>query len=322
MQCLLRLLTRYFSQIGATGAGPQYGSVFLLAIFYLTHFDILGFLPKMTFSSLLFVTSIEMIETWFFKSYKKTSVKSECIVIPIIVVFTFVVGSLQSVALGLAISTFIFVGTFYRSGVVKFIANGLTVHSITERNAEDAAWLDQNGDLIQLLVLQSYIFFGNANSCLSYVNSMFEDPSEDVMRKLTYPLPPLPKYLIIDMTLVSGIDTSSVDVLGEIIQLCYRKQCQVFFTGLTAGRKEVLSLGGVKPSIDKKSANSVLRFPPDMETALSKAEDGLLKRLSPLEEKELRRSRLRTISTSDDGFLYALSEIDKQVRFSYNVFFR
>jgi MFS superfamily sulfate permease-like transporter len=301
-------------KIGAAGALPQYLSLFVLAIFYFTEFTCVEYLPKMTFSSLLFATSIEMVESWFFNSYKKTLVKSEWAVTPIIVVATFLVGSLQSVALGLAISTFLFVGTLNRSGVVKFISNGLTVHSITERNAEDAAWLDQNGDLIQLLVLQSYIFFGNANSCLSYVNSMFEEPPEDVIKNLAFPLPPVPKYLIIDMTMVVGMDTSSVDVFGEIIQLCFKKNCKIFLTGLQPTLKKILSLGGVKPSNDSKSANSILRFPSDIESALCKAEDGLLKSYSQIEEKEMRRSRIRKDAAAGDGFLYALSEIDKQVR--------
>jgi MFS superfamily sulfate permease-like transporter len=241
-------------------------------------------------------------------------VKSEWAVTPIIVVCTFVVGSLQSVALGLALSTFIFVGTLNKHGVVKFIATGLTVHSITERSAEDAAWLDQNGDLIQLLVLQSYIFFGNAYSCLSYVNSMFEELPEHITKKLSFPLPPFPQYIIIDMTLVSGVDTSSVDIFGEIIQLCFRHKCQVYLSGLNNNLKNVLCLGGLKPSIDKKSPNSMLRFVPELETALSQAEDGLLKSMSYLEEKELRRIKIRANSSADDGFLYALKEIDKQVR--------
>lgn len=300
-------------KIGASGAFAQYGSLFLLAIFYLTQFTIVGFLPKMTFSALLFVTSIEMIETWFLSSYRKTIVKSEWVVTPIIVVATFLVGSLQSVALGLAISTFLVVGTLNRSGVVKFISNGLTVKSITERNAEDAAWLDQNGDLIQLLVLQSYIFFGNANSCLSYVNSMFDDPAEAIMKNLQFPLPPLPKYVIIDMTLVVGMDTSSVEVFGEIIQLCHKNMCRVFLTGCHKSLKEILSLGGVKPSTDSKSANSILSFPSDIESALCKAEDYLLKNVSHLEEKERRVSRIRKNSSACDGFQYALMKIDEQV---------
>lgn len=42
--------------------------------------------------------------------------KVEWLVVPIIVVFAFVVGLLNAVFLGIAMSTFIFVATFFRSG--------------------------------------------------------------------------------------------------------------------------------------------------------------------------------------------------------------
>jgi Sulfate permease and related transporters (MFS superfamily) len=143
---------------------------------------------------------------------------------------------------------------------------------------------------------------------------MFEELPEHITKKLSFPLPPFPKYIIIDMTLVSGVDTSSVDIFGEIIQLCFRHKCYVYLSGLNTSLKNVLTLGGLKPSMDKKSVNSVLRFMPELDSALSQAEDGLLKSMSYLEEKELRRSKIRSNSSAEDGFLYALKEIDTQVR--------
>jgi len=46
------------------------------------------------------------------------------------------------------------VQAFFRSGVVKFVANGITIRSTIERPFNSAKWLDQNGELIQVLVLQ------------------------------------------------------------------------------------------------------------------------------------------------------------------------
>jgi CRP-like cAMP-binding protein len=221
-------------------------------------------------------------------------------------------GSLQSVGVGLIFSTFLFVRTMNKTGVVKYITNGLMIHSTTERNSDDSAWLDQNGDLIQILVLQSYIFFGNANSCLGYVSSMFEDLPENVVKNLSYPLPPLPKYLIIDMTLVSGLEVSSVDIFAEIVQICFRNKCRVMFTGVSPRLRYQFTLVGLKPTSDKTSANSYLRFSNNLEDALCYAEDALLKKMSSLEQKELRNSRIRSNSNADDGFLYALKEIDNQ----------
>lgn len=40
------------------------------------------------------------------------------------------------------------------------MATGITLRSTIERPPRAAKWLDQNGELIQLLVLQNYLFFG------------------------------------------------------------------------------------------------------------------------------------------------------------------
>lgn len=292
------------SKLGATGKAPQYVSIVLILIFYCNRFELVSHIPKITFSSLIIVVSVDMINIWFLTSYKRHADKKEWIVAPILVIFTFTVGMLEAVALGIAISTFIFVGTFYTSGVVKYVGNGLVVHSTIERSAREGDWLDNNGDLVQILVLQNYLFFGNANSLLHYVNTMFEDlPTE----QLDFPLPPMPKYNIFDFTLVTGMDTSAVDVFVEIITTCKNKNCHVYISGLTPHLKYVLSLGGVKPT-----SIPGLRFFPDLEAALGKAEDGLLKFVYRVEDQERARIRIRRMSVDDDGFEYALKQIDSQ----------
>lgn len=120
---------------------PQYGSVALLAFFYLTDFQMVCYLPKPAFSCLLVLAFLDMIKTWIVQSFRKTRKKAEWAVGPFIVVLTFVFGMLNAVFIGVGISTFIFVASFYRTGVVKFIANGLTMRSTVERNRKDSDWL-------------------------------------------------------------------------------------------------------------------------------------------------------------------------------------
>jgi hypothetical protein len=111
-------------KLGAKGLAPQYCSLPFLLYFYLTNFTLVQYIPKMAFSSLLVLSSIEMLSTWFFKSYFKIEDKLEWLVAPLIVSLSFALGPLQAVGLGIAISTFIFVSSFFKSGVVKFMANG------------------------------------------------------------------------------------------------------------------------------------------------------------------------------------------------------
>ena len=294
-------------KIGARGKSPQYGSIVLLVFFYLNKFELVGYFPRIVFSTLLFISSMDLLNNWFVLSYNKTADKGEWLIVPILSLFAFVVGVLPAVAFGMALSTMIFVGSFYKSGVVKFIATGMTVHSTTERNVDDAEWLDQNGDLIQVLVLQNYLFFGNANSVKNYVASMFST-RESAYEHST----PSPKYLIIDFSLVTGMDTSSVEIFSDIVTLCYERKCQVFLAALSPSLSYVMKRGGVKPSSDVMSKYSILRLPPTLESALMKAEDGLLKFVLKTEEREMIHVHERSRNAVNDGFLHALTLIDQK----------
>ena len=94
------------------------------------------------------------------------------------------------------------------------------------------------------------------------MNSMFEEP-EDV--PFDFPLPPIPKFIVLDFAIVTGIDTSTVDVFSEIIEMCNSNGCTVYMSGLSPTIKSVLAFGGVTRSTKKK-----LVFFLNMELALGK----------------------------------------------------
>ena len=150
-------------KLGAGGLAPQYGGTVLLFCFYVSNFALVRYIPKPAFTCLLVMCSLDMFVSWFIDSYKKTKSVYEWIVCPVIVLLSFVLGQLTAVAAGVALSTFIFVAHMNQSGVVKFLASGLTIRSTIERSAVDSEFLDQKGDLIQVCVLQSYLFFGNCH---------------------------------------------------------------------------------------------------------------------------------------------------------------
>ena len=235
-------------------------------------------------------------------------------VVPLIIVLSFSVGLLSAIFVGVAFSTIIFVGSFYRSGVIKYLANGLSLRSTIERGYRESVWLDQNGDLIQVLVLQNYLFFGNAQSLLAYIMTMFDVSDEEASQyeDLAIPLPPSPLYIIMDFTIVSGMDTSAIDLLRETITLCKNNRCKLFVSGMSSSLRSNVVYAGVKPD------GMIFYFQPDLEAALGKAEDGILDSVFHVKEQTehdvgLRR-RARALSNADDGFRYALDKIDEQVR--------
>ena len=162
-------------RLGAEIKPPQYGSCLLVLLFYFTDFSLVQYIPKPAFSCLMVLAGLDMTRTWLIGSYFKTRSKAEWMVTPLLVILAFAVGILNAIFLGIACSTFLFAANFYRAGIVRFVGSGLTLRSTVERGLREATWLEQHADWIQILVLRNYLFFGNAQSALEYIKTMFED---------------------------------------------------------------------------------------------------------------------------------------------------
>lgn len=301
--------------LGAEGMEPQFGSLLLLVLLYVTDFSVVEYIPKPAFSSLMVLAGLDMLRTWLIESFYKTKEKIEWLVAPTLVVLALAIGFLNAVFVGVALSTFLFVGSFYNAGTVKFVGNGLNLRSTVERGISENTWLTSNGDWIQILVLQNYLFFGNCQSVQHYVSTMFDDQFDQENPELNVMLPPIPKHLIIDFTLVTGMDTSAVDLFSEVISLCQLHKCQLYLAGVSPAMRKTLAYAGVKPTSDRRFHWSF-----DLESALAKAEDKLVSEVFHLEEKDQlessarrqKRSESIDLRNTDDGFLYALHKIDEQ----------
>jgi len=296
--------------LGAEDLAPQIGSVLLLLSFYLTDFQIVGYIPKPAFSSMLVLSFFDMVYTWFFKSFKKTKDKVEWMVVPAIVVCAFALDLLSAVFFGIAFSTFIFVGAFFRSGVVKYVANGKIINSTIERpNSTMSQWLNENGDRIQVICLQNYLFFGNASSIYTYVFELFQSSEDDrasfVKRKS--------RFLILDLTLVTGMDTSAVDVFSQIKNLCEASNCKLFMAGMSKDIRSILALGGFTPDTGVRSKRKV-RFFARLDAALGKAEDILLESDydDQLDRVPSHPGMRRLMRRKESGFQTALRYIDTE----------
>jgi hypothetical protein len=249
--------------------------------------------------------AVDTLVVWFISPFKKTQEIAEWLVVPFIVLFSLIVGFLNAVFLGIAISMFVFVASFFRIGVVKYNASGLEIRSRVERPMAQSMWLDDNGDLIQVIVLQNYLFFGNANGIRNYIETMFEEVDEMESRRLDFSLPPTPKVVVVDMSLITGMDTSTMDIFGEIKDLCTENDAKLFLCGLSDRMKRGLALGGVKQETGPRSRR-VVRFFSDLDKALGSAEDDLL------ETEMVENFKNPSVSGSKtSGFRYALDQIDE-----------
>lgn len=194
-----------------------------------------------------------------------------------------------------------------RSGVVKFAASGASVRSTIERSPIVSLWLDQNAEQIQILVMQNFLFFGNASLLNSYVVGMFADAAYDLDPLLEAPSP---KIIIVDLALVTGMDTSAVDVFSDILSTCVKNDCKLFMSGVSPRVQKVMYLCGVRPDSILCRSQRRLRFFSCLDAALGKAED-LLIQLGGFEEDIYDAGVV-------DGFLRSLNQIDMQHNIAFS----
>jgi len=84
---------------------------------------------------------------------------------------------------------------------------------------------------LRVLVLQSYLFFGNATSVLNYISDMFGTYKEDNSNQahefeLENSEQDSPKIVVLDFSLVPGMDGSAVDVSQSYVRLSVLITCK------------------------------------------------------------------------------------------------
>eukprot|EP00533_Pseudo-nitzschia_delicatissima_P009297 CAMPEP_0116086564 /NCGR_PEP_ID=MMETSP0327-20121206/4920_1 /TAXON_ID=44447 /ORGANISM="Pseudo-nitzschia delicatissima, Strain B596" /LENGTH=1288 /DNA_ID=CAMNT_0003577619 /DNA_START=153 /DNA_END=4019 /DNA_ORIENTATION=- len=294
--------------IGAGKAAPQYFSVILLLVaFYSSGFELVRFIPKAAFSSLLVLSAVDNTVTWFIEPLSKMDNLIEWSVIPFITMFSLLVGFLNAVILGIGVSTFLFVADFFRVGVVKYDASGLEIRSRIERSLVESVWLDTHGDNLRVLVLQNYLFFGNASSVYGYIETMFEEIPLAESIRLEYPIPPKPLVLVLDLSLITGMDTSAVDVFMDIWRVCKSNDCKLYLCGLSPRLKKTFAKGGMRPDTKGARKSRTLLYFSDLDHGLGRAEDVLIDR----DMGDFANQSLFQLEKGSSGFHVALQHIDQ-----------
>ena len=97
-------------------------------------------------------------------------------------------------AIGIFMATVIFVHSYSQLSVVKSAMDGAEHVSNIDRHKNEQAYLDQHGELIQIFVLQGFVFFGSANQLLEKIKLVING---DRANK---------RFLVIDFNHVDRVD--------------------------------------------------------------------------------------------------------------------
>jgi len=246
----------------------------LTLLFFFIGFGPLAIVPKFVFAAILANTGVVLIMSNLIKPCQ-TLPRGEAIILCVIVFISVTGGKMMAVSAGAVASVMLFVYNWYHAGCIKYEASGLTWHSSVERTELSVEWLEEHGDRIQIVQLQGYLFFGNATQARERVREILEDQAPSALTSTNRNEDQDPvEYVILDLTLVIGLDANALTALDDTAGLCGRTNGVEL---IISGAQEELGNRLKEPS-SGDSLSRVRHFD-DLDEALSYCEDRMLSRV-------------------------------------------
>ena len=182
----------------------------------------------------------------------------EYAVVLVILVGVIVWGFLVGVVIGLVLAVVLFAVSYGRIELVREVAFGETYRSNVDRPASERAELRELSDRVQLLRVSGFVFFGSTNRLLERVRHRMEQAA------------PPPRFLVIDLRRVTGVDSSAVVAFVKVMRLAEAAGSEIVFTGASDPVRAQLARGGVDET------EGLVSFEPDLDRGLQRCEDALL----------------------------------------------
>jgi SulP family sulfate permease len=193
----------------------------------------LGMLPRPLLGGLLLFLGLGFLVEWAYDSRRRLPAAEYAIVWVILLIIA-AVGLLEGVAAGLLIAAVLFIVDYSHTDVVKHALSGATYQSRVERAPAERDLLRHEGQRLEILRLQGFIFFGSANALL-----------ERVRARATSPDQPTLSSLVLDFRAVTGLDSSAVLSFSRIQRLGKADGFPIVLTGLSSSIRRSLERGGI-----------------------------------------------------------------------------
>jgi SulP family sulfate permease len=196
----------------------------------------IGYLPVMLVGALIFVLGIDLVREALWDTRHRVS-KTEYITILSIMVcmtiFDFVIG----VLFGIALACFFFVVQNSRNLSIRVVYTGDTAISTVRRPSAHRAYLQEVGRQTMVMKLQYYLFFGT----ITYV----EEAIRQLLDTAQWTSNPI-RFLILDLSLVPGVDLSASEALVRVQHLLVSKHVTLVLCGFAMDSPMALALQSVE----------------------------------------------------------------------------
>lgn len=208
------------------GGGSRLSGLMLAGgtfIIFLSGPGAIGYLPIMVVGALIFVLGIDLTKEAVWDTIGRVNSWEYFTIWVIIFVMTyydFVVGILA----GVIVACLFFVIQTSRRRTVRAVLDGSIARSTVRRHTTQRQFLDQAGQQTQIVKLQGFLYFANISGVEELIRKGL-----DIATWQEHPI----RFLIVDFSLVYGVDFSAAEAFTRIQRLLQAKDVVFTFCGVT-----------------------------------------------------------------------------------------
>jgi SulP family sulfate permease len=217
--------------------------------------SVVELIPRMIVSGVLVFLGLAFIVEWVWDK-RKILPRIEYLVVLVILAVIIAQGFLAGIVVGLVLAALLFTFSYGRVDLVRQVSFGDAYHSNVDRPPAERAALRALRDRVLILRVSGFVFFGSTARLLERIRARVESSS--------------PRFLVIDLRRVTGMDASAVVAFSKAMRLAGSHGSELVVTGASEPVRAELERGGVTEQ------GGSLRFEPDLDRGLERCEDVLL----------------------------------------------
>ncbi|KAK2462413.1 hypothetical protein APHAL10511_005719 [Amanita phalloides] len=221
---LVYINTLLFSRVG--GNSRLAGLMLALATTVLLFIGTgpIAYIPVLVVGALILVLGIDLVKEALWDTRHRVSQTEYLTIVCIMVCMTvwdFVIG----VLFGIVVCCVFFVVQSSRRRSIRTIQTGETAMSSVRRPSLQREYIRQVSKQTTIIKLQGFLFFGTIANVEETIRALIDAPS--------WKHNPI-RFLLLDLTLVAGVDMSSAEAFVRIQRLLYNKAIALVFCGFQA----------------------------------------------------------------------------------------
>jgi sulfate permease, SulP family len=222
---------------------------------------VLELIPRMIVGGMLVFLGLSFITEWVWER-RRSLPRIEYVVVLVILMVVVGMGYLPGIVVGLVLAVGLFAVSYGRVDLVHEVTFGEVYRSNVDRPPAERERLRALADSVQILRVSGYVFFGSAKRLLDRIRARVEGETA-------------PRFLVIDLRRVTGVDASAAAVLAKAERLASPLSTEIVLTGASEAVRTRLERAGVL------GTEGVVSFETDLDSGLQRCEEVLLEGATP-----------------------------------------